>query len=148
MNAAAEETALVVEKRFKWLARGIVAASFIAVTQLITREKFELSHYVAVVCFGLSLPWSIIVAVWPTTEQAATTRAQNVRFWTIIFTPYLSIAFITGVGALFWSFGRAAFVAFCFGSIIAVTFIEWSPKSKRLPEFLRSDSTGRGGLGV
>jgi hypothetical protein len=36
-----------VEDRLKWLARGIAVASFIAVTQLTTREKFQLSHYVS-----------------------------------------------------------------------------------------------------
>jgi hypothetical protein len=135
-------------QRLKWLARGIAAASFVAIIQLTTIGELQFSHHVAVMCFTVALPWSLIAGIWPIEEQAATIRAKNVEFWTIILTPLCALSFLAGVAALIWSFGRAAFVAFCVASAVTVIAIEWSPKSKRVAEFLRNDSTGRGGLGV
>lgn len=135
-------------QRLKWLARGIAAASFVAIIQLATIRELQFSHHVALVCFAVVLPWSLIAGIWPIEEQGATIRAKNVDFWTIILTPLCALSFIAGVTALIWSFGRAAFVAFCIASAVTAVAIEWSPKSKRLAEFLRSDSTGRGGFGV
>jgi hypothetical protein len=135
-------------QRLKWLARGIAAASFVVIVQLISLQTLQLSHHVAIVCFSGCLPWSLIAGIWPIEEQSATIRAKNIDFWTIILTPICTLTFLAGVGALVWSFGRAAFIVFCVASLITGIAIEWSPRSKRLAEILRNDSAGRGGLGV
>jgi hypothetical protein len=98
-----------------WLSAGMAGASFVAVTQLVTRPDLNFMHKAAILLFALCLPCFIICLM---TYRDPGDDAQMKNMQSIIeimlFLP-ATLVFLAGIFCLFASFGFIYPLAFIIG---------------------------------
>ena len=110
---------LTSRERYKIWYGGIAGGSFIAVTQLITRDVFHWSQRVAIACFAFALPIATLFATWPNKyRQKAPQRPLRTLLDELGRT--CGVVFTVGVSALFWSLGFAFALVFIVSCTVAL----------------------------
>lgn len=96
------------------ISAGAAGASFVALTQLATRDGIDLSHSIAICCFSITLPIFVTIAIVPKfhTIQSDSSYVGTVSGVVVV----VGIVFVFGVASLLWAFGwyfALAFTAIC-----------------------------------
>jgi hypothetical protein len=82
---------------------GAAGASFVAITQLATRESINVAQFVAMGCFSISLPIFTVAAISLPLRKAELNSTWNkIIFLGLCIT---GLIFVLGIAALLWSFG-------------------------------------------
>jgi hypothetical protein len=96
----------------------MAGASFVAVTQLATREYLSIAHLFALGCFALCLPIAISFAVWPE-EYLRFTPPEDIDNRIKRGDRIATFAFMGGVLMLFFSFSIIVAGVLVIGFLIA-----------------------------
>ncbi len=101
-----------------WLFTAGAGGSFVAVTQLATRDHLNIAQYIGIALFAVVLPIfaSAAFALRSTGHRAREVRRQAQRMGLI--SGYL---FVLGIGCLFWSL--SSFIGLLFFGVIAALII-------------------------
>lgn len=96
------------------ISAGAAGASFVALTQLATRNGIDWSHSIAIGCFSITLPIFVTVAIVPKFHamQSDSPWGETIHGVVVV----AGIIFVCGVVSLLWSFGwyfGLAFAAIC-----------------------------------
>ena len=120
------------ERRPIQYAAGTLAASaFIATTQILTRDSFDLSLKIALAAFAINIPFQIILFFMPlpssSVEEAGRLLAtqsmspQQKRYWLIysLLHHCSTLAIVIGFVAMFWHFAWWLGVSFALAALAA-----------------------------
>jgi len=121
---------LTERERYRLWFGGIAGASFVAMTQLLTREQLNIAHKIALACFALTLPASVAFLLWPA-KHATESPPPKIREFFRSTGALLTMVFIVAIGALFWSFNvvlGVVFVGSCVAVIIAMRVLDATTK--------------------
>jgi predicted lipid-binding transport protein (Tim44 family) len=101
-----------------WLFTAGAAGSFVAVTQLATRDHLNIAQYISIALFAVVLP---IFAAAVSALRASGHRAREVRRHAQRIGFVGGYLFVLGLGCLFWSL--STFIGLLFFGVIAVLII-------------------------
>ena len=109
----------ILDQHFRNLLAGAAGASFVAVTQLATRDTMQVSHLVAIGCFTVTMPVFVSAAVFPKFQEIKQgTRAAEIAYDFIVTA---GLIFLFGIASLLWAFGwyfAIAFAAICWACFL------------------------------
>lgn len=100
----------VLNENIRNISAGAAGASFVALTQLATRDAIDTSHLVAIGCFSVALPILTAATAIPQFHkiEAGSRRAEI----TINIVISAWIIFLCGIAGVLWAFGWYFAVAF------------------------------------
>jgi Na+/H+ antiporter NhaD/arsenite permease-like protein len=116
-------------RRLYW--GGVTGGSFIAVTQLMTRDVILPPQLIALVCFAVVLPFGVMFTNWPDEFPAKDLPGGRKRAFELIAS-VVGMLFWIGIAALFFAF--KPILAFIF---LVSTAIAWLASDSAI-KFLRS----------
>ena len=105
-------------ERYRLWFGGIAGGSFVAVTQLMTRDELTPIQKVAVGCFALTLPLAVCFLVSPQ-NYLDKTRPPKLRNRAASIGALITLVFVLGVGVMFAAFGPLIGLIFLGGIILA-----------------------------
>jgi len=133
---------------------GIAGASFVVITQLVTRDTFNVPHQVAIIAFAITSPLAAMFAVWPARYPMGA-QPIPVRNAMRTLAAITTLIFCVGVGAVFWSFNQIAGITYTgttflalliAGSVARATEKRNSSAERSLPS--RGDTLGSDDVGI
>lgn len=104
----------ILDEQFRNILAGAAGASFVALTQLATRDTMQGSHLVAVGCFTVTMPIFVAAAAIPKFHKIEKGSRLASIAYDVVTTA--GIIFLFGVASLLWAFGwyfAVAFMAVC-----------------------------------
>lgn len=106
----------ILDEHFRNILAGAAGASFVAVTQLVTRDKLQVSHMVAIGCFTVTMPIFAAAAAFPKFQRIEKGSRLAARAYDVLVAA--GAIFLFGVAGLLWAFGwyfGVAFTIICLG---------------------------------
>jgi len=106
------------------MSAGAAGASFVALTQLATRDSIHPFHLVAIGCFSVTLPVFVVAAAIPKFYQIEVDSRRGKTIQSIV--AIAGIIFLLGITSLLWTFGwyfALGFVAVCLACYYAAGVI-------------------------
>jgi hypothetical protein len=100
---------------------GTLAGScFVALTQIITRDKLSSSLHYAVLCFAVAIPTLAAYILYPPTFERQRSAGWPLAYC-VFHLGYLAVVLtaLLGLSLLFFSIGWSAVILFCLGCFIA-----------------------------
>jgi hypothetical protein len=105
----------VLNENLRNISAGAAGASFVAITQLATRDTFEIFHLIAIGCFSVALPVLVGAAAIPQFHKIEKGSRWGEKTSDVLVTAI--IIFLIGISSILWAFGwyfAVAFLAVCF----------------------------------
>jgi len=127
----------------QYAAGSLAASAFIAVTQILTRDTFDRSLWVALAVFAVMIPFQIILFFMPVppAREKALSLSQTV-YWHIQTwsTPLILFGFV----ALFWHFAWWLGMSFSVAAYAAFRAYKFCANSSDFDEQDPADTSGDG----